>query len=287
MDWLARMNCAMDYIEVHLDGEISYDEIARLACSSTYHFQRMFPFITGITLSEYIRRRRLTLAAFDLQATDEKVIEIALKYGYESQSAFTRAFKALHGVMPVAARTSGAPLKAYPRMTFQISVRGNRELQYTIMERPAFTLFGIAGKIGTDKSPFISVPEFCRKCDEDGSVDEMNELLGRFHDTYLHAALYDFGDEGFQYMIAYFLPQGMEIPSKFQKLAVPARTWAVFPMPGPDCTMEEFRRRIWREWFSASGYEQAEGPELEMYYGQAAHQNAICEVWVPVKKQGS
>ena len=118
MDWLQRLNRAMDYIEEHLADRISYDEIARIACCSTYHFRRMFPFLTGITLSEYIRRRRLTLAAFELQTTGAKVIDVALKYGYQSPEAFARAFKQLHGVMPVAARDPGVTLKAYPRMTF-------------------------------------------------------------------------------------------------------------------------------------------------------------------------
>ncbi len=97
MEWLDRMNRAMDYIERNLDGDISYDEVARLVCTSAYHFQRMFPFITGVTLSEYIRRRRLTLAAFALQTTDAKVIDVALQYGYESQAAFTRALKICTG----------------------------------------------------------------------------------------------------------------------------------------------------------------------------------------------
>lgn len=285
MDWLERMNRAMDYIEEHLTGVISYDEIARLACCSTYHFQRMFPFITGIALSEYIRRRRLTLAAFALQTTDARVIDIALQYGYESQAAFTRAFKNLHGVMPVAARGSGVSLKAYPRMSFQISIKGDTEMKYCIVERPGFELFGIAGKISASENAFTAVPAFCRQCDEDGSVDEMNALLGRFDDTCLHAALFDFSDEGFQYMICYYLPRGLALPSKFKKLTVPPLTWAVFTLPAPNCTMEEFRRRIWREWFPTSGYEQVAGPEFEMYYGQARHQNGSCEVWVPVKKK--
>jgi len=104
MDWLDRMKNVMEYIESNLADIISYDEIARRACCSTYHFQRMFPFITGVSLSEYIRRRRLTLAAFELQTTDAKVIDVAMKYGYESPEAFARAFKNLHGVMLISAR---------------------------------------------------------------------------------------------------------------------------------------------------------------------------------------
>ncbi|CAG7652973.1 Transposon Tn10 TetD protein [Paenibacillus solanacearum] len=113
MDWLGRMNSAMEYIETNLADNISYDEIARRACCSTYHFQRMFPFITGVSLSEYIRRRRLTLAAFELQTTDVKVIDVAMKYGYDSPEAFTRAFKNLHGIMPISARDKGVSLKVW------------------------------------------------------------------------------------------------------------------------------------------------------------------------------
>src|SRR5690606_17230453 len=103
MDWLNRMNSAMEYVETHLSEEIEYEQVARIACCSTYHFQRMFSFITGLPLSEYIRRRRLTLAAFELQQSNTKVIDTALKYGYESPEAFSRAFKKLHGVMPSSA----------------------------------------------------------------------------------------------------------------------------------------------------------------------------------------
>ncbi len=107
MDWLERMKNVMDYIETNLAEDISYVKIAQIACCSTYHFQRMFPFITGISLSEYIRRRRLTLAAFELQTTNTKVIDVAMKYGYQSAEAFARAFKNLHGIMPISAREKG------------------------------------------------------------------------------------------------------------------------------------------------------------------------------------
>jgi AraC family transcriptional regulator len=131
MDWLARMNNAMEYIETHLSEAIDYDQVAGIACCSTYHFQRMFSFITNVPLAEYIRRRRLTLAAFELQNTGVKVLDIALKYGYESPEAFSRAFKKMHGVAPMSARDNGVSLKAYPRLSFHISIRGDEEMNYT------------------------------------------------------------------------------------------------------------------------------------------------------------
>ncbi|WP_091018993.1 AraC family transcriptional regulator [Paenibacillus amylolyticus] len=284
MDWLDRMNGAMEYIETNLADTISFDEIAQRAFCSTYHFQRMFPFITGVSLSEYIRRRRLTLAAFELQTTSTKVIDVAMKYGYESPEAFARAFKNLHGIMPTSARDTGVSLKAYPRMSFHISIKGDVEMNYRIEQRDSFEMFGVYGIINADqKTAFAEVPQFRIKCDEDGSVDHMNDLLGRFGDTMLHAALYDHTKESFKYMICYNVPKGLEIPERFTKLAVPPLTWAVFPEP--QCDMQKLWQRIYSEWFPTSEYEQVEGPTFEMYYGMARHGNAAGEIWIPVKKK--
>ncbi|MGE6576724.1 AraC family transcriptional regulator [Paenibacillus sp. PAMC 26794] len=284
MDWLVRMNSAMEYIETNLADTISYDEIAQRACCSTYHFQRMFPFITGVTLSEYIRRRRLTLAAFELQTTDSKVIDVAMKYGYDSPEAFARAFKNLHGIMPTSARDTGVSLKAYPRMSFHISIKGDVEMNYRIEQRDSFEMFGVYGIINADqKTAFSEVPLFRIKCDDDGSVDMMNDLLGRFGDTMLHAALYDHTKESFKYMVCYHVPKGLEIPERFTKLAVPTLTWAVFPEP--QCDMQKLWERIYSEWFPTSEYEQVEGPTFEMYYGMARHGNVSGEIWIPVKKK--
>ncbi|WP_340030366.1 AraC family transcriptional regulator [Paenibacillus sp. FSL K6-1122] len=284
MDWLVRMNSAMEYIETNLADTISYDEIAQRACCSTYHFQRMFPFITGVTLSEYIRRRRLTLAAFELQTTGSKVIDVAMKYGYDSPEAFARAFKNLHGIMPISARDTGVSLKAYPRMSFHISIKGDVEMNYRIEQRDSFEMFGVYGIINADqKTAFSEVPQFRIKCDDDGSVDLMNDLLGRFGDTMLHAALYDHTKESFKYMICYHVPKGLEIPERFTKLAIPTLTWAVFPEP--QCDMQKLWERIYSEWFPTSEYEQVEGPTFEMYYGMARHGNVSGEIWIPVKKK--
>lgn len=282
MDWLDRMNNAMEYIETNLADHISYDEIAQKACCSTYHFQRMFPFITGVSLSEYIRRRRLTLAAFELQTTAAKVIDVAMKYGYESPEAFSRAFKNLHGIMPISARDKGVSLKAYPRMSFHISIKGDIEMNYRIEQKESFEMFGVYGLVNSDrKTAFSEVPEFREKCDNDGSVVLMNELLGRFSNTILHAALYDQGGEYFKYMICYHLPKGLEIPERLTKLSVPALTWAIFPEP--QCDLQTLWERIYTEWFPTSEYEQVEGPSFEMYYGMPGHTSG--EIWIPVKKK--
>lgn len=284
MDWIDNMNAAIDYIETHLADEISYDVAARIACCSTYHFQRMFSYIAGVTLSEYIRRRRLTLAAYDLQTGNVKVIDTALKYGYESPEAFSRAFKKLHGIMPVSARDIGISLKAYPRMTFSILIEGEKEMKYRIMQREAFHVFGVSTEISTDSEiAFEQVPKFFKKCDEDLVPDEINGLLGRFNDNHTISAMYEYSESSYKYMICEFLPKGLEIPDKFTVLEVPATTWAVFDVP--DCEMQAMWKRIWTEWFPTSGYEEIKGVSFEMYYGLASHENVFGEIWIPVKKK--
>jgi len=127
---------------------------------------------------------------------------------------------------------------------------------------------------------FKEVPQFCMKCDEDGSVELMNKLLG-CHDTMLHAAFYDYTETTFKYMICYNLPKGLEIPDRFTKLSVPELTWAIFPEP--HCEMQNLWKRIYTDWFPTSQYEQVEGPSFEKYYGMAEH--CTGEIWIPVKKK--
>lgn len=143
MDLLKSMNRALKYIEENLTNDIDFQEAAKLAFCSEYHFKRMFSFLAGISLSEYIRRRRLTLAAFELKDSNVKVIDIAIKYGYNSPDSFARAFQNLHGINPSKARLNGHSLKAYPRMTFQLTIKGGNEMNYRIEEKEAFRIVGI------------------------------------------------------------------------------------------------------------------------------------------------
>lgn len=284
MDWLTRMNQAMDYIESNLTDKISYEKAAQLACCSMYHFQRMFSSIADVPLSEYIRRRRLTLAAFDLQTSDIKVIDTALKYGYESPEAFSRAFKKLHGVMPISARDIGVSLKAFPKMTFSISIKGDTEMNYRIEPREAFKVFGVYTEISTDQEKaFDQVPLFCKRCDDDGTTDTMNDVLGRFHDNFTISALYDYSETTFKYMLCNYLPKGLSLPEGFTTLLVPATTWAIFDVPRFE--MPSVWKRIWSEWFPTSEFEAVEGIQFEMYYGLANHKNGFGEIWIPVKKK--
>lgn len=284
MDWLERMNRAMDYIECHLSGNIDYDQAARVACCSTYHFQRMFSFITDVTLSEYIRRRRLTLAAFELQNSKVKVIDVALKYGYESPEAFSRAFKRMHGVMPVSARDQGVSLKAYPRMTFHISIRGDAEMNYKMETKPAFDLFGVSTEVHAEgESPFIEIPDFWKKCIENGTIDRIRSAAGLGENGQIHASLFNQRGDVFSYFIGYYVPES-GMPPGFEMLSIPEHTYAIFSTglyPDGQGDIHSLWKRIFGEWFPTCNYEQAEGPELEMTYDRGNGMYEM-EIWIPV-----
>ena len=137
MDWLENWNKALDELERSLNGEIRLEELGRLAGCSPYHFQRMFSYLAGVPLKEYVRRRRMTRAAADLRA-GEKVLEVALRYGYDSPTAFNRAFQGIHGVAPSLAKQDGVKLKAFPRIRFKFVLKGDVEMEYQIVGKDAF-----------------------------------------------------------------------------------------------------------------------------------------------------
>jgi AraC family transcriptional regulator len=283
MDWLDHMNSAMEYVETHLSEAIHYDQVARIACCSTYHFQRMFSFITGVSLSEYIRRRRLTLAAFELQQGGSKVIDIALKYGYESPEAFSRSFKKMHGAMPKLARDKGVVLKAYPRLSFHISIRGDVEMNYKIEEKQAFEMFGVSTEIKVDG--FIEIPAFWTKCVSDGTVNRIRSAAGLGKEVQIHGIIYNKQSEIHSYMIGYFLPQS-GLPKGFEKLNIPPQTYAIFPTgiyPDGQSGIHELWKRIWGEWFPTCNYEPENVPEFEMVYNRGNNMYEM-EVWIPIVK---
>ena len=161
MEWLMKLSNAIDYIEANLDNEISYDEVAKIACCSTYYFQRIFTYVTGISLSEYIRRRRMTQAAFELQGSNQRVLDIALKYGYNSPTSFNRAFQNIHGITPVAAKNIGSTLNAYPPIKFSVNIAGGSAMSYHIEEKAAMRIVGIRTPLAEDMETNLrNLPDF-------------------------------------------------------------------------------------------------------------------------------
>lgn len=285
MDWVQRLNAAVDYIERHLDTDISYDKAAQIACCSTFHFHRMFSYIADVPLSEYIRRRRLTLAAFDLQSSDQKVIDIALKYGYESPTAFTRAFRTLHGITPAAARSTGVMLKAYPRISFTITVKGDVEMNYRIETRDAFRIVGVSAHFAMDiETSFAKVPQFWQKTIQSGAVPNILALMDSTPAGLLGVSTCMNG-QNFDYYIAAATHQ--PAPSGMTEYTVPGCTWAIFTCVGPMPTaIQTLQKRIVTEWLPTSGYEYANAPDIEVYFdGDQQADDYQCEVWLPIVKK--
>lgn len=290
MDSISSMNNAIAFIESHLDEDIDYSQVAKIACCSEFHFKRMFSFLSGISLSEYVRRRRLTLAALDLKDSNNRIIDVAVKYGYSSADSFTRAFQSMHGILPSEARNMYSILKAYPKMAFQLSISGGYEMNYRIVEKESFKLVGFKRRVpiifnGINneivKMYGLFTPEVIKRLKE----------LSNLEPTGIISASTNFSEGRMEETGELDHYIGVATTNKeaigFDILNVAACTWAVFESIGPfPETLQNVWGRIYSEWFPASGYEAAEGPEI--LWNESKDTNSPIyrsEIWIPVKKR--
>ncbi|MFD6512201.1 helix-turn-helix domain-containing protein [Rhodococcus sp. NPDC060176] len=161
------LNRALEYIEDNLSGEIDTVEMARLATTSEYHFRRMFSALAGIPVSEYIRRRRLTLAGAELSVSRSGVLETAVKYGYSSAEAFTRAFTTFHGVSPGAVKRAPAVLKSQPKLVIHVTLEGATPMDYMLVDKPALTVVGFKTRVPlVHEGPNSAIEDFTRTVDK-------------------------------------------------------------------------------------------------------------------------
>jgi AraC family transcriptional regulator len=289
MNWPERMRRALAYLEENLAGDIDFGRAAQMAACSPFYFQRLFSIVTGMTVGEYIRRRRLTLAGMELASgTTKKVIDVALKYGYDSPDAFTRAFKAMHGVSPSAARKPGKKLAACPRISFHIELKGDADMDYRIIERHGFLVAVVTRRFTTENEQnFRDIRAWWQEFLPTADFKAMTDLTGGKPGAVtggisLGICFTDDKPMHFSYGIAVELPEGSGA-GKFKLKRIPAATWAVF-----DCTLanlQDVTRRIFTEWFPSTGYEHADVPELEVYLPGSEGQNMKCEIWIPVVKK--
>lgn len=285
MDWLQNLSKAVDYIEENLDQEISLDKAARIACYSPFYFKRMFACITGITLSEYIRRRRMTQAAFELQRTDQKVIDIALKYGYASPSSFHRAFLAVHGISPAAAKNVGSTLNAYPAVKFSVTVTGGAAMPFHVEHKEEIRIVGIRMPLREDmEENQRKVPVFWQRAFAEGKVREICSLANQVPEGILGVSVYH-GSQDFYYYIA--AASKAPVPEGMYECVIPAADWAVFENEGPfKESVQGIFRRFYTEWLPLSGYAYAELPDIEVYPADTSKPSVgHSEVWIAVKKE--
>ncbi len=274
MDLIERMNQVIDYVEQHLDSEVDEKEISKITASSFSLFQGAFTQITGISLSEYVRRRRLTCAAHDLQNTKEKIIDIALRYGYQSADAFRVAFKRMNGITPMEARKPGVTLTFYCRLHFTIQIVGVDRMDYTLMEKPSFKVIGIRRTTPYGGGTWAVVKS-------DGSNDAMKKISGQFFDLGL---CFGFGDDGSNdYMCAVFWEKE-DLPG-YDSFVYPASTWLKFEAKGSISgqTLSSVWQRINNEFLPQSKYKKANLPTIERYvaWNEEADHCSV-EILVPV-----
>ncbi|ABY45825.1 MULTISPECIES: AraC family transcriptional regulator [Bacillus] len=290
MDSLKNMNAAMQYIEDNLTHEIDFKEVAKIAFCSEYHFKRMFSFLAGISLSEYIRCRRLTLAAFELKDSNAKVIDVAIKYGYNSPDSFTRAFQNLHGITPSEARSTSRSLKAYSPMTFQLSIQGGNEMNYRIEEKGPFQIIGIQKRVPIVFNGVNEEIASMWKSLDSQSIETLKSL-SNIEPTGIISASTNFSEGRMEEKgeLDHYIGVATtkDCPKQFKQLEVAASTWAIFEAVGPfPDALQNVWGRIYSEWFPSSNYELAEGPEILWNESKdVSSPNFRSEIWIPVLKK--
>lgn len=284
MEWLKNLSRAIDYIEGNLDKTISYDEAAKIACCSTYYFQRMFSYIAGIPLSEYIRRRRMTQAAFELQSGDKKVLDIALKYGYASPTSFNRAFQNVHGIPPAAAKSKGNALKSYPPIKLSVQVTGSSAMRYRIEDKESMRIIGVRMPLTGDMEQNRKiVPPFWENVLHSKQMPVIRSLSNQPPHGLLGITSWQNPQQ-----IYYFIAAATDkpVPKGMFEHRIPAATWAVFEYDGSFReSVQNIFKRFLTEWLPFSGYTYAELPDIEVYPFDQCSQDGYSEVWIAVKKE--
>lgn len=282
MDWIERLNEAIRYIEENLTGKIEYEKLGQIACCSAYHFQRMFTYMAGMPLSEYIRKRKMSLAAVDLQEDEAKVIDIAAKYGYASPTAFNRAFQSVHGINPSSVKNEGTAIKSFPPITFKITVKGVEEMNYRIETKGAFRIVGKSYPLSREiEQNFLEVPQMWDGAVEDGTIKKIISLMDAQPRGVLGVSACS-DDAQWRYYIA--VSSSADIDDSLEEYIIPESMWAIFPGAGTGKSIQELEKRIVTEWLPTSGFEFTEGPDIEVYFNPDP-QKTTYEVWIPVKKK--
>ena len=299
MDWITGIQKAIDYIEANLTEEIDYEKVAAESFSSSYHFQRVFSILCGYTLGEYIRLRRLSLAGVELANGKDKVIDIALKYGYDSPDSFAKAFQKFHGITPSQARADGSMLKSFSRLSIKISLEGGSIMNYRIEEKDEMILTGY-------KRRFSGIPGERMEQEKEMYVKTrplqyiLQGLSGDVVNNF--DIITNIDDEGYDFYIASQLNEycrnnlnkdgvlGEEFAKYYENVTIPKCTYAIFETERcayPTMTFLDLRRKIASEWLPASGYQLKNAPELVVthwFEGEKRNQR-YRELWIPIEKK--
>ena len=277
-NWAEGIGSAIRYIEDNLAGELDIADIAAQAYVSAFHFQRIFSVLCGMTVGEYIRARRLTLAAQELSRGDIRVIDAAVKYGYDSPDSFARAFTKFHGITPSAAKEKGAALKSYAPLRIKLTLEGGSMMDYRIVEKAQFTVMGVSRKFNSETS-YQEIPKFWEEHFRNGGGEKVKGMFGVCIDSRDNGSAMEF-----DYLIADVYDPCAEIPGGCVTRVIPAGTWAVFPCSVK--TLQDVNTKIWSEWLpNCKDYKLAGNYNIEMYTEMCDDPaKQYSEIWIPVVK---
>ncbi|SCL68657.1 AraC family transcriptional regulator [Micromonospora citrea] len=283
---LERLNQAMEHIERHLDQPIEVAELARIAVTSEYHLRRIFSALAGVGLSEYIRRRRLTVAGAEVLAGERTLLDVAVRYGYGSTEAFARAFHAMHGVGPGEARRTGAALRSQPRMSFRLVVEGSSSMRYRIVHKEEFRLVGRKARVPlVHEGMNPAIVAFVRSIEPE-TVRRIEALSDQEPRGIVNVSdkVADDRAEGTELDYWHGVVTGEDAPADLDALAVPAGTWAVFETSGAfPQAVQYLWRDVFTQWFPSNPYRSRPGPEISRTRLSADGAEAEAELWIPVE----
>lgn len=285
MKWIDEICQAIEYIEAHLTDELTVNEIAKNAYLSPFYFQKGFAMLCGMTVNDYVKMRRLSLAGIELISSEDRIIDIAMKYGYESPDSFTKAFLRFHGVTPSAVRKEGAMIKSFAPLKLKFSLEGGFLMDYKVVEKESFKMVGDV-KTFQYESAFAEIPKFWNQHFSEGNGQYICGMFGMSMDQ-------DMKSDCFEYMIADLYDEHKQLPDRFVIKEIPARTWAIFPCVGAmPHALQDVNHKIFTEWLpNCKEYEIADGLNIEMYsdasqFPKGTQDEAYySEIWIPVKKK--
>lgn len=291
MNWIQGIQRAIDYVESHITEELDYEEVARQAYSSSFHFQRVFGILCGFSLGEYIRQRRLSLAGEELSRANARVIEIALKYGYDTPESFSRAFTRFHGISPSEAKRGGR-VRIFTPLSVKLILTGGNKMDYRIEKRGTFQVVCKRRRVEKpqDANATPDITAMWKACAEDGTMGKliacmpekpvMRGLLGICFSSELDAQQFPYGI-GVEY-------DGKPVDTGLEIVTIPANTYAVFTSRGkmPEAFIETYHRIVTEFFPQSAQYEYAENVEFEVYGSQNTDDpDYACEIWIAVKEK--
>lgn len=280
LDIFKVLNEVLDYVEDHLLEDIDMQALANIAMCSEHHFRRMFPYLTGISLNEYVRNRRLSVAAMEITFSKTPVSDLCLKYGYDSRVSFSRAFKKLHGYAPSQVRNETVDLVLYPKLIFKAIINGGECMKYRIENQEAFKLFGVPRHIKKDENKHQVLPKYAEEVMENGSHTATMRVAGQ-DSIYLHGIHYYCENESY-YMFGWEYENHFILEEKMEILDVKKGQWAIFTGAISYDNQELFHQtwqQIYSEWFPSSNYEEDKRPCIEKFTKD------MFEIWIPIKEK--